>query len=244
MVSASFMPAGEANTFPPPLLPEPRRRSSTTSRCSRGSTSARTSLNSLLVAVARHAAARVLINAHGRLRVRQAALPRPRPRCSASCSPALVIPAQVGDAAAVPAAQDDGAGEHATSGVMIPGLASIFGIFLVRQYALSIPDDLLDAARVDGASEFRIFWSIVLPVLRPILVTLAVFTFLSDVERLHVAADRPDRRAQVHAAGGAREPVGRARAGHRADDGGLGAHRAAGAGRVPGAPALLHRGAS
>ena len=40
----------------------------------------------------------------------------------------------------------------------MPGLASIFGIFLVRQYALSIPDDLLDAARIDGAGEFRIFW--------------------------------------------------------------------------------------
>jgi len=49
----------------------------------------------------------------------------------------------------------------------------------VRQYATSIPDELLDAARVDGASEFRIYWTIVMPLLRPILVTLAAFTFLS-----------------------------------------------------------------
>jgi multiple sugar transport system permease protein len=63
-------------------------------------------------------------------------------------------------------------------GVIIPGMASIFGIFLVRQYALSIPDALLDAARIDGASEFRIYRSIVLPVIRPILVTLAIFTFM------------------------------------------------------------------
>ena len=42
-------------------------------------------------------------------------------------------------------------------GVIVPALASIFGIFLVRQYALSIPDDLLEAARIDGASEWRIF---------------------------------------------------------------------------------------
>jgi multiple sugar transport system permease protein len=62
---------------------------------------------------------------------------------------------------------------------MIPGLAPIFAIFMIRQYALSVPDDLLDAARVDGAGEFRIFWTIVLPVLRPILVTLATFSFLS-----------------------------------------------------------------
>lgn len=63
-------------------------------------------------------------------------------------------------------------------GVILPGLASIFGIFLVRQYALSIPDELLDAARVDGASEPQIYRSIVLPLCRPILVTLAIFTFL------------------------------------------------------------------
>ena len=64
-------------------------------------------------------------------------------------------------------------------GVMLPALASVFGIFMIRQFTLSIPDDLLDAARIDGASEFRIFWTIVLPVLKPILVTLATFTFLS-----------------------------------------------------------------
>ena len=58
------------------------------------------------------------------------------------------------------------------AGVVIPGIASVFGIFLVRQYALSIPQSLLDAARIDGAGELRIFVSIVLPLLRPILVTL------------------------------------------------------------------------
>jgi multiple sugar transport system permease protein len=64
------------------------------------------------------------------------------------------------------------------AGVVVPGMASIFGIFLVRQYALSIPQSLLDAARVDGAGEFRVWWSIVLPAIRPVLATLAVFTFL------------------------------------------------------------------
>jgi len=57
-------------------------------------------------------------------------------------------------------------------------MASIFGIFLVRQYVLSIPNSLLDAARIDGAGEFRIYWSLVLPAGRPILVTLALFTFM------------------------------------------------------------------
>jgi multiple sugar transport system permease protein len=65
------------------------------------------------------------------------------------------------------------------AGVVVPFMAGIFGIFMIRQYAMSIPDDLLDAARVDGAGEYRIFWNIVIPVIQPILVTLAVFTFLS-----------------------------------------------------------------
>jgi multiple sugar transport system permease protein len=63
-------------------------------------------------------------------------------------------------------------------GVIVPGMTSIFGIFLVRQYALAIPQSLLDAARIDGASEFRIFWSLVVPFCTPVLVTLAIFTFM------------------------------------------------------------------
>jgi multiple sugar transport system permease protein len=66
------------------------------------------------------------------------------------------------------------------AGVIVPGLANIFGIFLIRQHAKSIPDSLLDAARIDGASETRIFWSLVLPLCRPVLVTLAMFTFLGS----------------------------------------------------------------
>lgn len=64
------------------------------------------------------------------------------------------------------------------AGVVVPGIASVFGIFLIRQYALSLPDALLDAARVDGAGEFRLYVSVVLPLCRPALVTLGVFTFL------------------------------------------------------------------
>src|SRR5439155_313434 len=64
-------------------------------------------------------------------------------------------------------------------GVIFPSMATIFGIFLLRQFMLSIPDDLLDAARIDGAGEFRIYWSIVMPLARPVLVTLAIFMFMS-----------------------------------------------------------------
>ncbi|ESQ91073.1 sugar ABC transporter permease [Asticcacaulis sp. AC460] len=64
-------------------------------------------------------------------------------------------------------------------GVVVPFMSSLFGIFLVRQYALSLPDEMLQAARVDGASEWQVFRRIVLPNLRPIMVTLGVFTFLA-----------------------------------------------------------------
>jgi multiple sugar transport system permease protein len=63
-------------------------------------------------------------------------------------------------------------------GAIVPMMASVFGIFLVRQFARGIPDDLLEAARIDGASEWRIFLTIIVPVLTPVLATLAIFSFL------------------------------------------------------------------
>ena len=71
----------------------------------------------------------------------------------------------------------------------MPGVVSAFGIFLLRQYMLSIPDELLDAARIDGASEFRIFWSVVLPLCMPALAANAIFTFQASVGGLLLAAD-------------------------------------------------------
>ncbi len=62
-------------------------------------------------------------------------------------------------------------------GLIVPFLVDGFGVFLMRQYMLSIPKDLIDSARIDGASELRIFWTIILPLCRPALVALAVFTF-------------------------------------------------------------------
>ncbi len=63
-------------------------------------------------------------------------------------------------------------------GISIPGMASVFGIFLLRQFMLSIPDSLIDAARIDGASDFKIFFRIIIPLSRSILITLAIFTFI------------------------------------------------------------------
>ena len=64
--------------------------------------------------------------------------------------------------------------------LIIPGAANAFGIFFMRQYMLSVPDEMLDAARVDGAGEFRIFWRIVLPTSVPGLVSLGIIFFMSS----------------------------------------------------------------
>jgi ABC-type glycerol-3-phosphate transport system permease component len=66
-------------------------------------------------------------------------------------------------------------------GLIIPSMAwCAFGIFLNRQYIYSIPDDLIDAARIDGCSEFTIYFRVVLPMIKPVIATLAIFTFLQQ----------------------------------------------------------------
>lgn len=63
-------------------------------------------------------------------------------------------------------------------GVILPRAAEAFGIFMVRQFMVSIPDELIEAARLDGASEIRIFLRVVLPLSRPIIAVLVIFTFM------------------------------------------------------------------
>lgn len=63
-------------------------------------------------------------------------------------------------------------------GLIVPNIVTAFGIFLMRQYMLSLPDELLDAARVDGASEFEIYWRIVLPLSTPVIGALAILAFV------------------------------------------------------------------
>ena len=64
--------------------------------------------------------------------------------------------------------------------LIVPGLGSAFGIFLLRQFFLTIPKELEDAARIDGYGLWGIYWHIILPLSRPALATLAVFTFLGS----------------------------------------------------------------
>jgi multiple sugar transport system permease protein len=67
-------------------------------------------------------------------------------------------------------------------GLILPALAVVmpFGVFLMRQYISGLPDDLIDAARVDGAGEFRIFATVIAPLTRPALATLGILTFLNS----------------------------------------------------------------
>lgn len=63
--------------------------------------------------------------------------------------------------------------------LILPDLSMVFGVFLMRQFMYSIPDELLEASRMDGASEWRTFWTIVLPLAKPGLAALGIFTFMN-----------------------------------------------------------------
>jgi multiple sugar transport system permease protein len=65
-------------------------------------------------------------------------------------------------------------------GLFLPFLAGAFGVFLTRQFFLGLPDELLEAARIDGAGEFRIFFTIAMPLAAPVLATLGILTFLGS----------------------------------------------------------------
>ena len=92
---------------------------------------------------------------------------------------ALVVPGQIGMLPLFLELKAMGL-VNSYAGALVPWLAGIFGIFLVRQFALSIPTEMLEAARVDGASESVILRKIVLPTLKPVLITLALFVFLGS----------------------------------------------------------------
>ena len=126
------------------------------------------------------------------------------------------------------------------AGVVLPSLAGVFAVLFVRQATLAIPDEMIDAARIDGASEGRIFVAIVLPLLAPITVTLALFLFLGSwndfLWPLIVLADQHKYTLPVAIAGIAREHAADGElmmAGAVGDD-------AAGARALPGAATLLH----
>ena len=174
MVSASLMPTGEANTFPPRFFPSRVTFEHYTALFT-GLDLGRYVWNSTLVALGGTATALLVTSMAGyalaKLRFRG------RDITSKLLLAALVVPAQVTMLPLFLELKQLGL-VNSYLGVLIPYMAPVYGIFLIRQYALSIPDDLLDAARIDGAGEFLIYRTVVLPVIAPALATLAIFTFL------------------------------------------------------------------
>ena len=174
MLSVSLMPPGAASSLPTPILP-----ASVTFENYRllfGSIGmGRYVLNSLLIAVLGTVIS-VAFNlmagyAFAKLRFRG------RDAIFKSLLGALVIPGQVAMLPLFLMLKPLGL-INSYGGAIVPLMAGVFGIFLVRQFARGIPDDLIEAARIDGASELRIFTTIIVPVLRPVVATLAIFAFL------------------------------------------------------------------
>ncbi len=175
MASVSLMAPGEASNLPTPLLPAHPSLANYHELFARAGMG-RYLFNSIAVAGAITVLS-LLFNlmagyAFAKLRFTG------RERLFRGLLGALVIPAQVAMLPLFLLLKAMGL-VNTYAGVVLPGLATIFGIFLVRQYARSIPDELLEAARIDGAGEGRIFVQIVLPLLRPVIATLAIVTFLA-----------------------------------------------------------------
>ncbi len=175
MVSVSFMPMGEASGFPPPLLPSAVTLDNYRELFARTGIG-RAFANSLVVSLGITLGSLAINTAAGyafaKLRFRG------RDRLFQALLAALVVPAQVAMLPLFLLMKQLGL-VNTLGGVVVPALAGVFGIFLVRQYARSIPDALLEAARIDGAGELRIFVQVVLPMLKPVLVTLAIFSFMA-----------------------------------------------------------------
>jgi multiple sugar transport system permease protein len=174
MLSVSFMQTGEAGHFPPPLLPSDAGLQNYRELFTKAGMG-RFLFNSFLISSAVMLFS-VLFNtlagyAFAKLKFKG------RDRTFRALLAALVIPGQVAMMPLFLMLKQMGL-VNTYMGAIVPGMAAIFGIFLVRQYARSIPDELLEAARIDGAGEWRIFFQIVMPALKPILVTLAIFSFL------------------------------------------------------------------
>ena len=176
MLSVSFMAPGEASRFPPPLIPaNPGWQNYRALFDTFGI--GRFLLNSLLVSG--------LATALALLFTLPAGYAFAKLRFTGGDATfrllvaAMVVPGQIGMLPLFLELKAMGL-VNSYAGALVPWLAGIFGIFLVRQYCLSIPDEMLEAARVDGAGEGRIFVRIVLPLLTPVIVTLALFVFLGS----------------------------------------------------------------
>ena len=176
MLSVSFMPQGEASHFPPPLLPS----SITThnyhelfARTGMGGNFANSLLVSLAITLgslllntmAGYAFAKLKFKGRGPLLVFIVAT--------------MAVPTQLGVVPLYLLMAQYG-WIDTMQAIIVPALVNAFGVFWMTQYVQqAIPDEIIEAARVDGASAFRSFWSIALPIARPAATMLALFTFVA-----------------------------------------------------------------
>ncbi|MBK7258504.1 MAG: carbohydrate ABC transporter permease [Ignavibacteriae bacterium] len=174
MVMASFMPSGDASSVPPPFFPRHVTLDQYIGLFTRLHLG-RSLFNSALLSVAVTLISLVVNSMAGYAFAKYRF--RGRAPLFKLLIASMVIPAQVTMLPLFLLLNKMGL-INTYFGVIIPGMASIFGIFLIRQFAMTIPDSLLEAARMDGASDLRIYWSVILPLCKPILVTLAIFTFM------------------------------------------------------------------
>jgi multiple sugar transport system permease protein len=174
MLSVSCMTPGAASTLPPPLLPTHPTLVNYREILLRAGIM-RFLVNSLFLASAVTVCSLVFNTMAGYAfaKLKFAG----RERLFRSLIGALVVPGQVAMMPLFLLLKHIGL-VNTYGGVIVPSLAGIFGIYLVRQYATTIPDELLEAARVDGAGELRTFATIVVPLLGPVVASLAIFTFL------------------------------------------------------------------
>jgi multiple sugar transport system permease protein len=175
MLSASFMYDGHANVYPPIFIPDIFTTEQYVKLFSRLDV-ARNFLNSLLLSVTVTIIS-LFFNSMAGFAFAKYRFRGKRSLFNFLLS-SMIIPAQVTMLPLFLMLKSMGF-INTYMAIIIPGLANIFGIFLVRQYVLSIPDSLIEAAKIDGATDFQVYRLVVVPLAAPILVTLAIFTFMT-----------------------------------------------------------------
>lgn len=174
MIGASFMPSGEASTFPPRFIPVHFTLEQYTQLFQRMNLS-RYFFNSLILAISVSVVS-LLVNSLAGFAFAKYHFRGRRPLFVFLLS-SMIIPGQITMLPVFLLLNKLGL-LNSYFGIIIPGMASIFGIFLINQYLKGIPDSLIEAAKIDGAGDFMIYWRIIIPLSAPILVTLALFTFM------------------------------------------------------------------
>jgi multiple sugar transport system permease protein len=187
MLSTSLKPPDQLFTVPPTWIPRPLQLDTYVKAMSAGNFG-RYALNSLLLAVA-NMLSNVLLSAFAGYAFARLKFPG-REVLFVLVLATLMVPYQV---TIIPLfvivrhiplfGGNDGLGQGGIGwinsywGLIVPGAVGAFGIFMLRQFFQTLPVELEDAARIDGAGELRIFWQIMLPLAMPAIATLAIFSF-------------------------------------------------------------------